>query len=295
MTADTQHDHDASDETTDHSRKRGSRRALLSAAAVSAAGLAAAAAPGVASARTVIVQGMTGPSGPRGATGPTGAQGATGPRGATGVTGVTGATGVGLQGVTGPTGAAGNVGPQGPTGGVGATGADGVTGATGATGVGEAGVTGEMGPTGATGATGATGPAGVGVTGPTGPAGTGGGGTGAVQLTEVRIEIRTPISTSGNVIHRASAKGIGYTGPPEGHTVTFLAGALGEFDALDVTTMTIHIETEFAPSTVVMPEPSNVVAVIGVDGSAMLTFEQPLPSGLTYLSWIFTPMYAYPV
>lgn len=81
---------------------RRSRRALLAAAA-SASAFGVLATPGLAAARTTIVQGATGP------TGPTGATGATGARGATGATGATGAAGVGATGSTGATGPAGPV------------------------------------------------------------------------------------------------------------------------------------------------------------------------------------------
>lgn len=138
-------------------------------------------------ARTVSVQGATGPAGPTGASGATGP---VGPRGATGVSGPIGATGkVGAIGATGPTGETGDTGPIGPTGAPGETGTTGSTGATGETGL-----------TGATGATGVTGPTGIGIAGPTGATGGATGATGATGST-------------------------GATGPMSGETRTYFVNA----------------------------------------------------------------------
>lgn len=242
--------------------ERRSRRALLSAATLTAAGVAVAAVPSVASARTVVVQGMTGATGPAGPVGPAGV---TGPRGATGATGATGV--IGAVGATGATGASGVAGPTGVQGVPGSDGAPGDT---------------VTGPTGVTGATGATGAAGS-------------GGAAMVQPTEVLIELRAPIATSGNVIHRASTKGVGYVGVANTHQVTFLAGSLGEFDAGDTPTMTFHIETIATPTVTVVPDPIAVSGTIAPDGSGTLSFEQLIPAGLTSLKYVFTPMFAYPV
>jgi len=99
---------------------------------------------------TLLIEGVTGATGPAGVTGPTGsagAAGATGPAGVTGPTGSAGAAGAtGPAGVTGPTGSAGAAGVTGPTGSAGAAGA-----------TGPAGVTGPTGSAGAAGATGVTG------------------------------------------------------------------------------------------------------------------------------------------
>lgn len=93
---------------------RRSRRALLAAAAGTAA-LGVVATPAIAGARSaVVIQGATGPTGPRGATGATGP---VGPRGATGATGATGAVGAaGAPGADGATGATGQPGATGATG-----------------------------------------------------------------------------------------------------------------------------------------------------------------------------------
>lgn len=95
--------------------RRRTRRSVLTLAAGASAAAVAIAAPLPAAARTVVVQGATGPAGPTGATGPRGATGATGPRGATGATG---ATGAGVAGPPGPPGPPGATGPSvtGPTG-----------------------------------------------------------------------------------------------------------------------------------------------------------------------------------
>ncbi len=89
---------------------RRTRRALLTAAAGTVA-ISAATLPLPAAARSVSIQGATGPVGPMGPVGPTGPIGPTGARGATGATGSTGA--IGIQGPTGSAGATGAAGPSG--------------------------------------------------------------------------------------------------------------------------------------------------------------------------------------
>lgn len=143
----------AGGEAEPHQRR--SRRAMLVLAA-GAAGFATSTVvgPSVASARSIVVQGITGPTG---ATGPTGPSGVAGPRGSTGPAGAAGAPGA--AGATGPAGAMGNVGAAGVHGPAGQTGPSGPRGATGITGaVGATGAPGPGGAPGAAGATGATGP-----------------------------------------------------------------------------------------------------------------------------------------
>lgn len=91
--------------------QRRTRRALLTAALSTVGAGAVALTPLPTVARSITVQGATGPTG---ATGPQGPRGATGPTGPRGATGAAGAPGVGSRRATGPQGATGATGATGP-------------------------------------------------------------------------------------------------------------------------------------------------------------------------------------
>jgi hypothetical protein len=122
----------------------------------------------------LVVNGLTGPTGPKGDKGSTGPTGPKGDKGSTGPTGPKGDPG--STGPTGPKGDKGSTGPTGPKGDPGSTGPTGLKGDKGSTGpTGPKGDKGSTGPTGLKGDKGSTGPTGPkgdpGSTGPTGPKG----------------------------------------------------------------------------------------------------------------------------
>ena len=106
------------------------------------------------------------------------------------------------------------------------------------------------------------------------------------------MELQSPLYSGTNDLHRASAKGLIYFALLNDHTVWFPAGSLGEFDPLDVATMTIDIQTHSQPPGAI--EPTSVVATIAADGSGWLTFVQD-NSQLYSVKWTFTPMFVYSV